>query len=125
MAKLTVSKPEDRFPDMSAEADLQLRASLRVVGIQAAIRPYYPILERNYVKFNSDSGVSDALQGRQFESWLKRKKLKYNKSSERSFLLSARATKVVEKLWEKCDLEVERSKIDAKLKKLKAELKTL
>ena len=125
MSKLKVNKVKDRFPGISAYDDLRLRASLAVIGIKNVVRPSFPVYEDCFVKFCSDSGISDIGQGYQFERWLKKNKMSYDRCSERSFMLSKRAAKTVEKLWEKSDLEFERDKIDAKLKKLKTELKKL
>lgn len=78
---------------------------LKKIGITGVKRPFQPLIEDHYIKFNSDSGISDAEQGRQFELWLWEKKFQYERLSERGFKLSSRATKHIIKLSNEFDLE--------------------
>lgn len=78
---------------------------LKMIGITGVKRPFQPIIEDHYIKFNSDSGISDAEQGRQFELWLWTKKFQYERLSERGFKLSSRAVNHIIKLSDEFDLE--------------------
>lgn len=102
-------------------------AFLPKIGIRNGkiLRVFWPIFENNYIKFCSDSGVSDETQADLFQKWLDKKELKYERVNERAFMLSKRASSYVTTLMALDDAEKQAYDAMAAIQKLKKKLENL
>jgi hypothetical protein len=98
-ASLEGQKEQAKFEADDYAKDPKLVKFLASIGITRAVQPFWPVYEDAYLKFMSNHGRSDEAQADMFEKWLKKKKLKYERTGERNFGLSVTAQRALNKLW--------------------------